>query len=143
MKRDQARSHAPRLVKLEHLMGEIHGTHPIGRFNAWTAIKVTNLLSSMWFFWFCAALDVAELFLLVTGVMPIGVIFITFLSQTVIQLLALPAISAGQKLLSAASDARAEADHETLTAMAVMNQHQLELLEQQADTIGRLAEKVR
>ncbi len=43
----------------------------------------------------------------------------------------LPIILVGQNVISASQDARAEADHETLTALHTMNVRQLQLLEQQ------------
>jgi hypothetical protein len=46
-------------------------------------------------------------------------------------LVLLPIIIVGQNVISASQDARAEADHETLTALHTMNVRQLQMLEQQ------------
>ena len=56
---------------------------------------------------------------------------ISWLSQSFLQLVLLPIILVGQNVISASQDARAEADHETLTALHTMNVRQLQLLEQQ------------
>jgi hypothetical protein len=60
---------------------------------------------------------------------------ISWLSQSFLQLVLLPIIMVGQQVISAAQDARAETDHETLTALHRINVQQLrilELLERQA-----------
>ena len=127
MKPVAALRHVPQLVQSRHVAHRVHGSGPIGRFNARTALLLTKSLSSMWFFWFCVALDLLEL----PAVIAVGsvIAWITYISQTVIQLLALPALGAGQALMQAASDARAETDHQTLTALHEINKHQVEILE--------------
>ena len=122
---ERALRHAPQLIRSHHIHREHHGAG----LNGWLAIRATAVLSSMWFFWFCVALDGVELALGNPGSWSI-VVWVTYVSQTVIQLLALPLLGAGQRLISAAQDARAEADHETLTALHVINQHQVEILEE-------------
>jgi hypothetical protein len=57
---------------------------------------------------------------------------ISWLSQSFLQLVLLPIIIVGQNVISASQDARAEADHLTLTTLHAMNVRQLEMLEQQA-----------
>ncbi|TMB99902.1 MAG: hypothetical protein E6J40_03355 [Chloroflexi bacterium] len=59
------------------------------------------------------------------------VVGVSWLSQSFLQLVLLPIILVGQNVISASQDARAEADHETLTALHTMNVRQLQLLEQQ------------
>jgi hypothetical protein len=56
---------------------------------------------------------------------------VSWLSQSFLQLVLLPIIIVGQNVISAAQDARAEADHLTLTTLHAMNVQQLQLLEQQ------------
>ena len=46
---------------------------------------------------------------------------ITRLSQSFLQLVLLPIIIVGQNVISASQDARAEADHETLTVLHTIN----------------------
>jgi hypothetical protein len=80
----------------------------------------------MWFFWFCVILDLAELPAVIQANSSIA--WVTYLSQTVIQLLALPLLGAGQRIIAASQDARAEADHKTLTALHTINVRQMEIL---------------
>ena len=47
----------------------------------------------------------------------------------------------GQNVISAAQDARAEADHETLMALHAINVHQLELLEGHQEILSVLRQK--
>jgi len=66
---------------------------------------------------------------------------ITWLSQSFLQLVLLPIIIVGQNVISAAQDARAEADHETLTALHNINVHQLQILEQQQKILEAIQNK--
>ncbi|HEX8025102.1 MAG TPA: hypothetical protein VF484_02750, partial [Candidatus Limnocylindrales bacterium] len=63
---------------------------------------------------------------------------ITWLSQSFIQLVLLPIIVVGQNVISAAQDARAEADHETLVSLHTMNVQQLKILEQEQQILELL-----
>jgi hypothetical protein len=54
---------------------------------------------------------------------------VAWLSQSFLQLVLLPVILVGQRVIAAAQDARAETDHETLTALHTINVQQLEILE--------------
>ena len=65
------------------------------RFNNWLATYLGNALSSMPFFYICVLLDLVEL----PPVIQAGniIIWCTYLSQTVIQLIALPILGAQQK----------------------------------------------
>jgi hypothetical protein len=56
---------------------------------------------------------------------------VAWLSQSFLQLVLLPIIIVGQNVISASQDARAEADHITLTTLHAMNVRQLQMLEQQ------------
>ena len=56
---------------------------------------------------------------------------IAWLSQSFLQLVLLPIIIVGQNVISASQDARAEADHITLTTLHAINVQQLKMLEQQ------------
>jgi hypothetical protein len=54
---------------------------------------------------------------------------VAWLSQSFLQLVLLPILLVGQQVIAAAQDARAETDHETLTALHTINVQQLEILE--------------
>ena len=66
---------------------------------------------------------------------------ISWLSQSFLQLVLLPIIIVGQNVISASQDARAEADHETLTALHTINVRQLRMLEQQQKILELLEQK--
>ncbi|HEY8641475.1 MAG TPA: hypothetical protein VIO84_01790 [Candidatus Dormibacteraeota bacterium] len=118
--------HVPRLVTLRDIHIRVFGAGAINRLNGRIAVRATSVLSSMWFFWFCVLLDIAELPAVIQAATP--VVVVSYISQTVIQLLALPLLGAGQRIIAEAQDARAEADHETLTALHALNVQQLEIL---------------
>lgn len=64
-------------------------------FNSWVAVKLGNVLSSMNFFWVCVALDLIELPPVIAAHSVI--IWCTYLSSVVFQLLALPVLGVLQK----------------------------------------------
>ncbi len=66
------------------------------RFNNWLATTLGNGLSSMAFFYFCVVLDLVELGPVIRANDIIT--WCTYLSQTVIQLIALPVLGAMQKI---------------------------------------------
>ncbi|MDQ6899279.1 MAG: hypothetical protein M3072_07210 [Candidatus Dormibacteraeota bacterium] len=102
----QALAHRPRLVRAADV-------HPHTGFNKWLAVKLTTGVGTMW----CAY---AFAILAIVG-FPLGSTnptqYVQWASQTFIQLVMLSVIMVGQNVISAAQDARAEADHETLGAL--------------------------
>ena len=118
--------HVPQLVRARDVRHRVFGVGSVNHFNAAIAVSATRALSSMWFFWFCVILDLVELPAVLQNLTPIVVV--TYISQTVIQLLALPLLGAGQRIIAEAQDARAEADHKTLTALHTINVTQLAIL---------------
>lgn len=111
--------------EVKHKVPRVHAFHHpkvawYGKIQTWMAEHITLGLSTMEFFWFCALLDGVELVgLLNTHWSPV-VIWVTFLSQTVIQLLALPAIGAQNRLAQVLSDQREIEQTRTLNAMLAM-----------------------
>lgn len=134
--------HRPRLVRTRDVQEQVHGAGPVGRFNTRLAVVITKGVGTMW---------AAYLFVLIALVsFPQAlsaflkgdtVVGITWLSQSFLQLVLLPIIIVGQNVISAAQDARAEADHETLTALHTINVRQLRLLEQQEEILELLKER--
>ena len=116
----KAQLHVPRLVLSKNVHGLIHGSGTIGRFNTWLAVNVTKTVGSMWMAYAFAALALISL----PAALASGqtIIIIAWIAQTFLQLVLLPIIIVGQNVIQAANDLRAEADHETLTAV-----HQLTL----------------
>lgn len=66
------------------------------RFNDWLAEKLGNGLSSMPFFYLCVALDAVELIPVIQA--HDVIVWVTYLSQSVIQLIALPILGAQQRI---------------------------------------------
>jgi hypothetical protein len=122
--------HPPhRLVAPKDIRAKVHGGGPIGRFNASLAVRATAVLGNMWFFWFCVALDLIELPAVIASRSVMSVV--AYISQTVIQLLALPLLQVGQRIISEAQDQRAETDHETLVLLQRLSEQQLRILDGQ------------
>lgn len=123
-------AHKPRLITTKSVQGQVHGAGPVGLFNTWFAVLITKSVGTMW---------AAYLFTLIAVGGAVAVLtsnaFLTALSvlisQTFLQLVLLPVIMVGQNVISASQDARAEADHLTLTTLHEINVQQLKLLEQQ------------
>src|SRR5450756_2547796 len=124
--------HQPRLVTTRQVRNVIHGAGSFGQFNSRLAVLITKSVGTMW---------AAYLFMLIAFVsLPQAwhafihgdaVTGVAWLSQSFLQLVLLPIIIVGQNVISASQDARAEADHITLTTLHAMNVRQLQMLEQQ------------
>lgn len=125
-----------RLIQSRHVLPVVHGDSAIERFNARIAVAATTVLGSMWFFWFCVALVLFELPAVFAARSVIA--WITYISQTVIQLLALPLLGAGQRIISASQDARAQTDHETLVTLHKLSVQQIDILEGQNEVLDLL-----
>ena len=114
-KLDHARLHVPRLVLSHQVHGQVHGTGTVARFNTWLAVKITKIVGSMWMAYVFAILALISLpFAIASGQV---IVIVAWIAQTFLQLVLLPIIIVGQNVIQAANDARAEADHETLTAV--------------------------
>jgi hypothetical protein len=93
----------------------IHGSGPAGRFNTWLAVRVTRTVGTMWVAYLFAALALISLPAAIAT--HDVIIIVAWVAQTFLQLILLPIIMVGQNVIQAANDARAEADHETLSAV--------------------------
>jgi hypothetical protein len=91
--------------------------NPVRKFNKWLALRLGDLLSSMGFFYFCVLLDLIELKPVIDAHSVI--VWCTYISQTVIQLIALPILGVLQKL----SNDHHESAHEKLDK--IMDHHGL------------------
>lgn len=99
-------------------MGAIHGSGAAGRFNTWLAVRITKTVGSMWIAYLFAAIALISLpAALASGEV---IVIVSWVAQTFLQLVLLPIIIVGQNVIQAANDARAEADHETLTAVHML-----------------------
>ncbi len=137
--RQSPMQYVPRHVRREQVMAKVHGTGPIGRANAWLAVLVTRSVGTM----YCAYLFTVIAFVALPSAVQQGspTVLINWASSNFLQLVLLPIIIVGQNVISTAQDARAEADHETLTALHQMNVQQLQLLEGQEKILELLKSK--
>ena len=127
---DAPGEHKPRLVTSHTVTQELHGAGAVGQFNLRLAVLITKNVGTMWAAYVFAVIGIASLVGALTGNLTLTLLA-GGLSSYFLQLVLLPIIMVGQNVISASQDARAEADHLTLTALHAMNVRQLELLEQQ------------
>jgi hypothetical protein len=126
---EKARKHLPRHILSSDMHGKIHGNHRVGKFNGWLAVTITQNVGTMWAAYVFTIIGVTALVGALTGNLVLTLVVGGF-SSYFLQLVLLPVIMVGQNVSQAASDARAEADHQTLTALSVLNKTQLEILEE-------------
>jgi len=110
----------------------------ISKFNYWLAVKITNSVGTMW----CAyAFFIIDLFMLPPVIKANSVmIWVTYIAQTVLQLVLLPIIMVGQNVIQAQNEAKADTDHKTLTYLATLQDEQMQELKNQTEILIRLEE---
>ena len=123
-----ARRHEHAAVHQRDAHAAVHGESLYGRVNTWLAVRITSFVGSMTCAWLFAALALVSLPAAVASRNP--VILVSWISQTFLQLVLLSIIIVGQRVISEASDARADSDHETLTLLKDMNVTQLAILQE-------------
>ena len=132
-----------RLVKTQDVHAQVHGAGPAGRFNSRLAVLITKSVGTMWAAYLFALIAVVSLPQALSAFLSGDTVTgITWLSQSFLQLVLLPIIIVGQNVISAYQDARAEADHETLTTLHQINVQQLQILEQQHEILELLQRDV-
>ena len=132
-------THVPRLVLAEHVRGRVHGTSRMGRFNAAVAVRITRIVGTM----YCAYVFTLVALVALPAAIQQGsaTVLVNWLSSNFLQLVLLPIIIVGQNVISAAQDGRAEADHDTLTALHQMSIQQIKILEGQNEILDILRKK--
>ena len=137
--KDRARQHVPRLVRSDQVHAKVHGSGAMGRLNAEIAVRITRVVGTM----YCAyAFTLLALIALPAAIEQRSpTVLVNWISSNFLQLVLLPIIIVGQNVISAAQDARAEADHETLTALHEMSKQQIEILEGQNRILDLLRQK--
>ena len=122
--------HPHTIERLEHLDKPVKTADVITRkasvrFNAWLAVKITNIVGTMW----CAyAFAAIALIGLAPALKPGGEGLIAWIAQTFLQLVLLSIIIVGQNIAAAASDARSESiykDAEAILSEAIEIQKHL------------------
>jgi hypothetical protein len=123
------------------------------RFQIWIALHFARILSSAEFLWFCIALDCFEIPAIVIQIRNVGLLnsaitIVTFLAQTVIQLIALPVLGEQARLKEEADDARELEQTRTLNAIHKLSrdvhewqEQQMEILSAQDQTLAELKEQ--
>ena len=114
----------PRLAELDHegpvtvratAKKRVESASGIQKFNRRLGLGITTSVGTMWTAYAFAALTLISLPAAITSGSLI--IIVAWIAQTFLQLILLPIIIVGQNVIQATNDARAEADHETLTAV--------------------------
>ena len=133
------RAHVPRLIQTQHVLAKVHGSGAIGRFNAAVAVRITRIVGTM----YCAYVFTVIAFIALPAALQQGspTVLVNWLSSNFLQLVLLPIILVGQNVISRAQDARAEADHETLTALHELAKLQINILEGQNEILDILRRK--
>ena len=125
--------HVPRHVSNHEVRAQMFGVDAIGRVNNSVAVLVTKAVGSMWAAYLFVLIALVSFPQALNAFMNgDAVTGVAWLSQSFLQLVLLPILLVGQRVISAAQDARAETDHETLTALQRINVQQLEILERLA-----------
>ena len=111
----EARNHTHKLVLNKDIRKKIHGDNFIGKINTYIAVKITQIVGSMWCAYIFVLITLVSLPAAIASHDPI--VIISWIAQTFLQLVLLPIIIVGQNVQAAASDERAKHDHATLNAI--------------------------
>ncbi len=136
----EAKAHIPRLVLNRHVHKTVHGDHLLGRINTRIAVGITRMVGSMWAAYLFALLALVSLPAAISS--HNSVIIISWIAQTFLQLVLLPIIIVGQNVQAAASDARAESDHETLLAIHTLTAEVHDIATKQTAILQILEDRV-
>ena len=133
---DAAKKHRPRLVVSHDVHALYHGSNRIGGVNAWLAVKITKVVGSMWIAYVFAGIALISL----PAALRSGetIVIVSWVAQTFLQLVLLPIIIVGQNVIQAANDLRAQADHETLSAVHRLTLEVHEINERQTEILKQL-----
>lgn len=123
----------------------------ISRFNTRLAVRITSVMGSMWSAYVFALLSLMSLPAILVALNPglrswfpawlvvsSVITLIAWISQNFLQLVLLPVIMVGQNVIQSQQDAKAEADHRTLTYLANLQEEQMTLLARQQKILGEL-----
>jgi hypothetical protein len=137
--RQAPEEHHPRLVTVKDVRAGMHGSHAMGRFNNRLAVLITKSVGTMWCAYIFTLIAIGGGVAVLTNNAFLTAVSV-LVSQTFLQLVLLPVIIVGQNVISAAQDARAEADHDTLIALHEMSKQQIKILEGQNKILDLLQE---
>ena len=136
-----SRLHVPRLVLTRHVHTQVHGDSAMGRFNTRIAVGITKSVGSMW----CAYVFALIALISLPAAIASGqsLVIVSWIAQTFLQLVLLPIIIVGQNVQAAASDARAESDHETLLSIHTLTAEVHKINEQQTQMLELLESRIK
>lgn len=146
---------------MDKLQPNAHVVHPkellkqeqagISKFNNALALKITNVVGSMWSAYLFALLSLMSLPAILVAINPhfrsdfpswiiaaSMITLIAWISQNFLQLVLLPVIMVGQNVIQGQQDAKAETDHKTLTYLANLQEEQMVELKNQAEILAYL-----
>jgi uncharacterized membrane protein len=129
------------LYSMKHKLILTNDVHPHSGFNKWLALLITNSVGNMWFFYFLILFIGSWILLSKLGPLgfdPYPFALMLLIVGGIFQALAMVAIMVGQNVQAAASDARAETDHETLEAIHTLTAQSIKLLEGQNKILALL-----
>ena len=122
----------------------VHGVPDPGEYgllNTRVAVTITKSVGSMWCAYVFALLALISLPAALRSGDPI--IIVSWIAQTFLQLVLLPIIIVGQNVQAAASDARAQSDHETLLSIHTLTSEVHGIAEQQTKMLEILEERTK
>lgn len=128
--------HIHKLILNKDVQKKVHGDNPIGKFNTFIAVNITQIVGSMWCAYIFALLTLISLPAAIASHDPI--VIVSWVAQTFLQLVLLPIIIVGQNVQAAASDERAKHDHETLNAIHTLTSEIYRINEQQTKILDLL-----
>jgi uncharacterized membrane protein len=134
------------LCHMKHKLVRNNDMHPNAGFNKRLALLITNGVGNMWFFYFLIVFIGSWMLLSTLGALafdPYPFALMLLIVGGIFQALAMVAIMVGQNVQAAASDARAETDHETLEAIHKLTTQSVEILEGQNKILALLQEQVK
>ena len=135
----QSKAHVHHVVLNHDVHKQVHGEGFFGRINTRLAVIITKRVGSMWCAYLFALLAFVSLPTVIATHDPM--IIVAWIAQTFLQLVLLPIIIVGQNVQAAASDARAEADHETLLAIHTLSVEIHRIDEHHTEILRLLKEK--
>jgi len=146
---------------MNKLQPNVHVIHPkellkkeqvgINKFNNGLALRITNVVGSMWSAYLFGILSLLSLPAILVTMNPhlrhdfpswiiatSMITLIAWISQNFLQLVLLPVIMVGQNVIQGQQDAKAESDHQTLTYLANLQEEQMAILKQQSEILEYL-----
>src|ERR1700693_5562593 len=132
------------LSRMKHKLVLNNDVHPHKGFNKWLALLITNGVRNMWFFYVLIVFIGSWMLLSRLGPLgfdPYPFALMLLIVGGIFQALAMVAIMVGQNVQAAASDARAQTDHETLVAIHALTAQSVQILEGQNKILALLQEQ--